>query len=121
MDCKPIPHKVWSQHPAEVMLAPRGDFKTFTAPHYPLPPDKVRFVGEAVAMVVAKSVGAAKDGAERVAIDYEMLPAVTDTREAAESRRAAAVRGSRLQRRGRRRARRRRRRPRPPSPAPPMW
>jgi carbon-monoxide dehydrogenase large subunit len=81
---KPIPHKVWSQHPAEVMLAPRGDFKTFTAPHYPLPPDKVRFVGEAVAMVVAKSVGAAKDGAERVAIDYEMLPAVTDTREAAD-------------------------------------
>jgi aerobic carbon-monoxide dehydrogenase large subunit len=80
---KPIPHKVWSQHPAEVMLAPRGDFKTFTAPHYPLPPDKVRFVGEAVAMVVATSVGAAKDGAERVEIDYEMLPAVTDTREAA--------------------------------------
>ncbi len=81
---KPIPHKVWSQHPAEVMLAPRGNFKTFTAPHYPLPPDKVRFVGEAVAMVVAKSVGAAKDGAESVVIDYEMLPAVTDTREAAE-------------------------------------
>jgi aerobic carbon-monoxide dehydrogenase large subunit len=81
---KPIPHKAWSQHPAEVMLAPRGDFKTFTAPHYPLPTDKVRFVGEAVAMVVAKSVGAAKDGAESVAIDYEMLPAVTDTREAAD-------------------------------------
>ena len=81
---KPIPHKVWSQHPAEVMLAPRGNFKTFTAPHYPLPPDKVRFVGEAVAMVVAKSIGAAKDGAESVVIDYEMLPAVTDTREAAE-------------------------------------
>jgi aerobic carbon-monoxide dehydrogenase large subunit len=80
----PIPHKVWSQHPAEVMLAPRGDFKTFTAPHYPLPPDKVRFVGEAVAMVVAKSVGAAKDGAESVEIDYGMLPAVTDTREAAD-------------------------------------
>ena len=67
-----------------MMLAPRGDFKTFTAPHYPLPSDKVRFVGEAVAMVVAKSVAAAKDGAERVEIDYEVLPAVTDTREAAE-------------------------------------
>jgi carbon-monoxide dehydrogenase large subunit len=80
---KPIPHKVWSQHPAEVMLEGREGFKTFTAPHYPLPSDKVRFVGEAVAMVVARSVAAAKDGAELVDIDYEVLPAVTDTREAA--------------------------------------
>jgi carbon-monoxide dehydrogenase large subunit len=80
---KPIPHKVWSQHPAEVALEGREGFKTFTAPHYPLPSDKVRFVGEAVAMVVARSVAAAKDGAELVDIDYEVLPAVTDTREAA--------------------------------------
>ena len=34
-------------------------------------------------MVVATSVGAAKDAAELVEIDYEVLPAVTDTREAA--------------------------------------
>jgi carbon-monoxide dehydrogenase large subunit len=80
---KPIPHKVWSQHPAEIALEGREGFKTFTAPHYPLPSDKVRFVGEAVAMVVARSVAAAKDGAELVAIDYDLLPAVTDTREAA--------------------------------------
>jgi len=80
---KPIPHKVWSQHPAEVALKGREGFKTFTAPHYPLPTDKVRFVGEAVAMVVGRSVAAAKDGAELVEIDYEVLPAVTDTREAA--------------------------------------
>src|SRR5258708_23224972 len=80
---QPIPHKVWSQHPAEVALKGREGFKTFTAPHYPLPPDKVRFVGEAVAMVVATSVGAAKDAAELVEIDYEALPAVTDPREAA--------------------------------------
>ena len=80
---QPIPHKVWSQHPAELTLRERDGFKTFTAPHYPLPPDKVRFVGEAVAIVVAASVPAAKDGAERVEIDYEVLPAVTDTVEAA--------------------------------------
>jgi aerobic carbon-monoxide dehydrogenase large subunit len=78
---RPIPHKVWSQHPAEIMLRERT--RTFTAPHYPLPPDKVRFVGEAVVMVIATSVAAAKDGAEQVAIDYEALPAVTDTLEAA--------------------------------------
>jgi aerobic carbon-monoxide dehydrogenase large subunit len=80
---KPIPHKVWSQHPAEVMLREHNGFKTFTAPHYALPPDKVRFVGEAVAMVIAATVAAAKDGAELVEIDYEQLPAVTDTLEAA--------------------------------------
>jgi aerobic carbon-monoxide dehydrogenase large subunit len=80
---KPIPHKVWSQHPAEVMLREHAGFKTFTAPHYALPPDKVRFVGEAVAMVVATTVAAAKDGAELVEIDYEQLRAVTDTLEAA--------------------------------------
>jgi aerobic carbon-monoxide dehydrogenase large subunit len=80
---KPIPHKVWSQHPAEIALNGRDGFKTFTAPHYPLPPDKVRFVGEAIAMVVAVTVAGAKDAAELVEIDYDVLPAVTDTREAA--------------------------------------
>jgi carbon-monoxide dehydrogenase large subunit len=73
---KPIPHKVWSQHPAEIQLNPP---EVFTAPHYPLPTDKVRFVGEAVAVIVAETVNAAKDGAERVEIDYEALPAVTET------------------------------------------
>jgi carbon-monoxide dehydrogenase large subunit len=75
----PIPHKVWSQHPAEIQLRSRHDTKMFTAPHYPLPTDKARFAGEAVAMVVGETVYAAKDGAERVEIDYEALPAVVET------------------------------------------
>src|SRR5882672_12769818 len=81
---RPIPHKVWSQHPAELMLRERDGCKTFTAPHYALPADKVRFVGEAVAMVIATTIAAAKDGVELVEIDYEALPAVTDTLEAAQ-------------------------------------
>src|SRR5216684_5788755 len=64
---RPIPHKVWSQHPAELMLRERA--KTFTAPHYALPADKVRFVGEAVAVGIATTVAAAKDGVELVEID----------------------------------------------------
>jgi carbon-monoxide dehydrogenase large subunit len=72
----PIPHKVWSQHPAEVQLHPPD---VFMAPHYPLPTDKTRFVGEAVAMVVGETVNAAKDGAETVAVDYDVLPAVVET------------------------------------------
>ena len=77
---KAIPHKVWSQHPAEIQLNPP---ETFTAPHFPLPTDKVRFVGEAIAMVVAETVNAAKDGAEAIEIDYDVLPAVVETRGAA--------------------------------------
>jgi carbon-monoxide dehydrogenase large subunit len=80
---RPIPHKVWQQHPADITLRERDGFKTFTAPHYALPADKARFVGETIAVVVAETVAAAKDAAELVAIDYEALPAVTDTLEAA--------------------------------------
>jgi carbon-monoxide dehydrogenase large subunit len=74
---KPIPHKQWSYHPAEIPLQNKDDAAVFAAAHFPMPADKARFVGEVVAMVIADSVAAAKDGAERVAIDYEPLPAVT--------------------------------------------
>ena len=39
---------------------------------------RVRHVGEAVAMVVAKTRDAARDAAERVTVDYRPLPAVVD-------------------------------------------
>jgi carbon-monoxide dehydrogenase large subunit len=44
---------------------------------------KARFVGDAVAAVIAETLAAAFDGAERVEVDYEPLPAVIATREAA--------------------------------------
>ena len=53
---KPIPHKPWSPHPAEAKLTNKGGAPPFEAPHFPLPADKARFVGEAVAMVVAETV-----------------------------------------------------------------
>src|SRR5580658_1810642 len=81
---KPIPHKPWSPHQKEAQLHLKGDEPPFEAPHYPLPADKARFVGEAVAMVVAETLRAAKDGAERVEVDYEVLPAVTETTAAAQ-------------------------------------
>ncbi len=40
--------------------------------------DRVRFVGEPVAFVVAESVAAAKDAAEAVEVEVEVLPAVTN-------------------------------------------
>jgi carbon-monoxide dehydrogenase large subunit len=40
--------------------------------------ERVRFVGEPVAVVLAESMGAGKDAAEAVTVDYSELPLVTD-------------------------------------------
>jgi carbon-monoxide dehydrogenase large subunit len=56
--------------------------KVFDQLHLPLAIGCVRFVGEAVAMVVAQTPAAAREGAEAVVIEYEVLPAVTDVMEA---------------------------------------
>ena len=81
---KPVPHKQWSYHPAEMPLQNRDNAPVFAAKHYALPFDRARFVGEAIAMVIAETVAIAKDAAEQVAVDYEALPAVTDAVAAAE-------------------------------------
>jgi carbon-monoxide dehydrogenase large subunit len=45
--------------------------------------DKVRFVGDPVACVIAETIAQAKDAAEIVALDIEPLPAVVSARDAA--------------------------------------
>ncbi len=50
---------------------------------------RVRHVGDTVAMVVAETLAAARDAAERIAVDYEPLPPVVDTGQALEPGRAA--------------------------------
>jgi aerobic carbon-monoxide dehydrogenase large subunit len=47
-------------------------------PHPLLVKDKVKHVGDAVALVVAETREQAQDAAEAIVIDYEVLPAVTD-------------------------------------------
>jgi carbon-monoxide dehydrogenase large subunit len=61
---------------------PTAERKILNELQLPLAVGCVRFVGEAVAMVVADSVTAARDAAEAVAVEYEVLPAVTDVLEA---------------------------------------
>ena len=51
-------------------------------PHLPLSIDKVRYVGDGVAVVVAESRAQAKDAIELIEVDYEPLPAVTDVEKA---------------------------------------
>lgn len=64
------------------------DFKngdTMREPQHPLlAKDKIKHVGEAVAIVIAETQELARDAAELVAVDYEGLPAVTCPKKAME-------------------------------------
>jgi carbon-monoxide dehydrogenase large subunit len=53
-----------------------------TAPRRALAHERVRYVGEAVAIVVAESLQQARDAAEAVFVEYEELPHVVDLEEA---------------------------------------
>jgi aerobic carbon-monoxide dehydrogenase large subunit len=86
---KPIPPDASTTMPIEaqrrlpdVVLVNRDGPLTPT-PQYPLAVDKVRHVGEAVVLVVAETLAIAKDAAELVEIDYEVLPPAIVTAEAA--------------------------------------
>ncbi|MCC2614041.1 xanthine dehydrogenase family protein molybdopterin-binding subunit [Neorhizobium petrolearium] len=83
-DIKPIPHNPIPSTNFDMKLRAKDGSAAFTGPHYLLPADKARFVGEAVAIVVAETAAQAADGAEKVLIDWEELPYVTDTAKAAE-------------------------------------
>ncbi len=53
-----------------------------TPPHFPLAVDKVRHVGDGVAIVVADSAYAAEDALDLIDVRYDPLPAVVDARKA---------------------------------------
>jgi len=74
----PVTHSPMPGNPHEEMI--RGRDVAFVAPHPPMPADLVRFMGEVAAMVVAETPAAARDGAERVVVDWAPLPAVTASR-----------------------------------------
>ncbi|HEX9868464.1 MAG TPA: xanthine dehydrogenase family protein molybdopterin-binding subunit, partial [Candidatus Tectomicrobia bacterium] len=66
--------------PIPVRLYPLPGLERFL--QYPLAHDRVRYVGEAVAVVVAESRYIAEDGLDAMDVTYEPLPAVTDVRAA---------------------------------------
>ena len=47
-------------------------------PHPPLAVEKVRYVGDQVAVVIAETKEQARDAAEIIAVDYEVLPAAVN-------------------------------------------
>jgi carbon-monoxide dehydrogenase large subunit len=72
---RPLTHSPMPGNPHEEVIRERD--VSFVAPHPPIPADRVRFAGEVVAMVIADTPAAARDGAERVAVEWTPLPAVT--------------------------------------------
>ena len=67
----------------DVVLWNRDGSDIYPSPFLPLATDRARFVGHAVAMVVAKTLALAHDAAEAVEVDYEVLPATTYAEDAA--------------------------------------
>jgi len=65
-------------------LAAAVTFDLRTAPQYALARDRVRYVGEAVAMVVADSPARAEDALARIVVEWEPLPAAVEMVAAAE-------------------------------------
>jgi carbon-monoxide dehydrogenase large subunit len=83
--CRPVAH---AANPPDALDVSRASFHAanssviaeFGQP--PLAGERVRFVGEAVAVVVARSAQLARDAAERVRVDYDDLPHVTNAADA---------------------------------------
>ena len=63
----------------------RPDGSPIFAPERPvLVKDRVRYVGDPVAFVVAETLAQARDAAELINVEYEQLPSVTATQDAGE-------------------------------------
>jgi carbon-monoxide dehydrogenase large subunit len=83
---KDVPHTpIPSKPPADILLPNRDGSEHGYAPQELLPTDRVRYVGQQVAMVVAETLAQAKDAAEAIAVEYETLDQVNATPAAAQS------------------------------------
>ena len=78
-----IPHVPMHSSPPDALFENRDGSEIYVPHHYPLPADKVRYVGEAVAVVVAETRELARDAVEHVKVEYQVLPAVIATTAAA--------------------------------------
>ncbi len=64
-------------------IPPGPDGKAPDAPHRPiLAKDRVRYVGEPVAIVVAETLALARDASELIEVEYDELPVVADMKSA---------------------------------------
>ena len=73
---KPLPHNAILSGSLDIPLRPQVG-EPFKSRQWVLPCDKVRYVGEAVAVIVAQSIAAARDAAAAVEVRYEALASTT--------------------------------------------
>jgi carbon-monoxide dehydrogenase large subunit len=78
----PIPHDPVPKTKYDMKLTGPGGGEVFGGPHLLLPAERVRHVGEAVAMVVAATKAQAMDAAEAIVVRYEELPFVLHSEDA---------------------------------------
>jgi len=76
----PMPPFLWDAPPEKLVATLRPMLRPCHPPL--LPDDRVRFVGQAVAMVIAETRYAAEDAAERVSVGYDPLPPVASVERA---------------------------------------
>jgi aerobic carbon-monoxide dehydrogenase large subunit len=75
---KPLPHAIGnSKFGADMPLANADGSERASTPHMPLATDRVRHIGEAYAVVIARTQNAARDAAELIEVEWSELPAVT--------------------------------------------
>jgi carbon-monoxide dehydrogenase large subunit len=80
---KPIAHSPLPSTKYDMKLtAPDGSANVFIGPHLLLAVGRVRYVGEAVALVVAETKAQALDAAEAVEVAYDDLPFVASSEDA---------------------------------------
>jgi len=72
----------WKGMPAMAFFKGVGGSSLRVPPRYALAHERVRFVGEPVALVVAESEHIAQDAAERVEVEYEDLPVLVEAGDA---------------------------------------
>ncbi len=82
---KDIPHNPVPSTKYDMKLTAPGGGEVFIGGNRLLPEDRVRHVGEALARVVAETREQAQAGAEALAVEYEELPWVADSEQAARS------------------------------------
>ena len=78
----PVPYSPVPSTRYDLKLTGPGGGAMFFGPQLLLPADRVRHVGEAVAMVVAETAPQALDAAEAIVIEYQELPRVASSRDA---------------------------------------
>src|SRR5262249_6917459 len=73
---EPIPHNAGLMSSPPDLKVRLPGMAPITTAHFPMPVDKARFVGEPLAMVIAKTANDATTAAELIDITYQELPAV---------------------------------------------